>query len=50
MIERGKEKKVAVIAVMKKIIIIAHTLFIKNQIFDKSKYLTAIGIKNLTEA
>ncbi len=50
MIERGKEKKVAIIAIMKKILIITHTLFIKNQIFDKSKYLAAIGIKNLTEA
>ena len=50
MVERGKEKKVAVIAIMRKIIIIAHTLFTKNQVFDKSKYLAAIGVKNLIES
>ena len=47
---RGKVKKVAVIAVMKKVLIIAHTLFTKNQVFDRSKYLSAIGVKNLTTA
>ena len=50
MVERGKVKKVAVIAVMKKILIIAHALFTKNQVFDRSKYLSAIGVKNLTAA
>lgn len=50
MVERAKVKKVAVIAVMKKVLIIAYALFTKNQVFDGSKYLSAIGVKNLTAA
>lgn len=36
---------VAVIAPMKKILIMTHTLFTKNQIFDESKYSAIIGDK-----
>lgn len=43
MLDRGKEKMTAIIALMKKVLIITHTLFTKNQKFDEQKYLSVIG-------
>ncbi len=47
MLDRGKKKMVAVIALMKKVLMITHTLFSKNQKFDEQKYLYVIGRYNV---
>lgn len=43
LVERGKNKKAAIIALMRKIIIIAYSLFKTGQSFDEERYLRIIN-------
>ncbi len=45
-VERGKNKKAAIIALMRKIIIIAYSIFKSGESFDEERYLKNFGGQN----
>ena len=49
LIERGKPKMVAQIAVMRKVILLAHSLYKNNEIYDENRYLKFKQIKKNIE-
>jgi len=45
--ENGKHTTVAQIAVMRKLVIIAHSLYKNEELYDKDKYMKATGASNV---
>ncbi len=43
LLDKGKSKMTAIIAIMRKILVIAYALFRKQEMFDEEKYLSIIG-------
>ena len=47
LLERGKPKMLAQMAVMRKVILLAHSLYKNNQRYDENRYLNFTQIKEL---
>lgn len=47
LVEKGKPKMLAQIAVMRKLILLAHSLYKKNQKYDENRYLKFTQIKEV---
>ena len=45
--ENGKHTTVAQIAVMRKLVIIAHSLYKNEELYDEDKYMKATGASNV---
>ena len=48
LVERGKPKMLAQMAVMRKVILLAHSLYKNNQEYDAEKYLKSTQIKKVS--
>ena len=47
LVERGKPKMLAQMAIMRKVILLAHSLYKNNQKYDENRYLTFTQIKEV---
>ena len=47
LVERGKPKMLAQMAVMRKLILLAHSLYKNNEIYDPNRYLKFTQIKKV---